>query len=212
MRRFKFFICLTVLFWTALIGYSQNFSRAQTTEKSSFPINFSFTALKSEYVVDAENGKAEKTINGRKESFRMPLDKGDSIEEIYFSEYADDLFLFYGVNNGGEAATQLLKLDAPSNKLRWKVWLPIFNITGILADNNGYFAGVGFIASVNLTTGKFIWKHENLYTEEYGKIQIFTVPKVEADKVIFKKDETDVWSRKSELVVDKDTGKNLSIK
>jgi hypothetical protein len=61
-----------------------------------------------------------------------------------------------------------------------------------------------------LATGKFIWKREDLYKEEYGKIQIFIVPKIEADKVIFRGDKP--YDEAKEIVVDKTTGKILTVK
>lgn len=212
MRHIKVFIILPVLLWSAVAVCGQNFSKAQMTEKETFPESFQFSALNADYVVTAEKGNAQKAVGKLKENFTLPLDNGDVIERIYFSKHADDLFLLYESGNGIEGATQLIRLDGKTNKIEWKILLPTFNTEGVIDGNSGYFAGVGFIAGVSLATGKFVWKHENLYTEKYGEVQIFAVPRIEADKVIFEADKADHWTNVKKIIVDKTTGKILTVK
>jgi outer membrane protein assembly factor BamB len=212
MSQFKLLIFTTFTFLLASTAFGQEFSEAKAIEKSTFAESFEFSAFENRFSVDAKSGKAHRTGGARATDFQLPLEKDDEIEKIYFSELGDDLLLLYTFNEGGYAASTLTRLDGKTNKLKWKAQIPAFNIVGFLDGDRSYIAGTGFIGAVNLATGKFVWKHENLYNEKYGKINIFAVPQVEAGKIVFRSSEKDAYTKKIALVVDKTSGRLLSVK
>jgi hypothetical protein len=47
-----------------------------------------------------------------------------------------------------------------------------------------YITGVGLVACLSLKSGKYLWRHEQLY-EQYQSFTAFDTPIVEGDFVVF---------------------------
>lgn len=118
--------------------------------------------------------------------FSLRLDKGDSLQRaIYHAEYEGDVLLVCEVSDGEGGAGFIIKLDGQTLRMKWKRWIPAFNIgQGLIEGDHAYLTAIGFVAKVNLKSGAFAWKHGNLYRND--DFNSFELPRVEGDTVLFK--------------------------
>lgn len=172
--------------------------------------NFEFSASGYKYKISGR-GRGERTGDGTAvRRFNLRIRRGDFMDgSIYHAEYKDDLLLIYEVSNGESGGGFITRLDGKTLRIKWKARIPAFNTgPGLIEGNYAYVTAIGFIAKVNLQSGIFVWKHDNLYRDDY--FNSFVLPAVEGDTVLFR--ELTVYSRPVKTVkVQKRTGKIISI-
>jgi outer membrane protein assembly factor BamB len=180
---------------------AQPAKQASGVQKKDNPLAsiFRFSADGISYVV-----KDEKIFIG-KNTKGILLTKEGNIEKLYYLPNSGDLILFYGMSSGGEGWGEIIRIAASSGQIKWRTHMPAFNVGQPLQEKEAvYVTGVGFIAKLNLTTGKYIWQKANY--EKY-KIDAFSLPVIKGNQVIFKEEPSVAINLQPKtLVVDKGNG------
>ena len=119
------------------------------------------------------------------------------------------LILIYEENCGGDSEGYITMLNALTYEKYWENGGIAFNIgEPLLCDNHVYLTGIGFIAKLNLGTGKYVWKYDDLYESGSQYFAGFKKPKRDGMKIIFEEDVSGSRKRKpNKIVVDDTTGK-----
>jgi hypothetical protein len=88
--------------------------------------------------------------------------------------------------------------------------IPGFNIGDVTIENNyAYITAIGFVSKLDLRSGKYIWKHTDLY-QKNAAFGFFDRPKIQGGKVIFRGVSRDGKAPRN-IVVDKISGKIIAI-
>lgn len=185
-------ISLSLLTFILLIVFLHHVSFAEsTTQYAKCPEMFqegqcSFTIAEWEYHVNSEGTGYRTNNKNKRQEFDLQLNKHDTIEGIQYAQLEKDIILIYGVTDGEGAACSVSRLDGQKLDRKWSAWVPAFNIsTGFIESNYLYLAGIGFVSKINLETGEFEWKHDNLYDNKYFSFNSFETPKIIDNEVIF---------------------------
>jgi hypothetical protein len=181
---------------------AQPATQATGSQKKDNPLahEFKFSASGISYLV-----KNEKLFIGNNKQGIL-LTKEGNIEKLYYLPSGGDLILFYGIGDGGEGWGKIARIGTSSRQIKWLTHMPAFNVGQPLQDKEAvYITGVGFIAKLNLKTGKYIWQKNNY--QKY-KIDSFSLPVVQGNQVFFKESSltAGVNGKPQILVVDKTTG------
>jgi hypothetical protein len=143
-------------------------------------------------------------------SLNLRLKEGDSLDRnVYYAEHEGDVLLICEVSDGEGGAGFITKLNGKTLRIKWKRWIPAFNIgQGLIEGDHAYLTAIGFVAKVNLKSGAFAWKHGNLYRD--NDFNSFELPRVESETVSFK--EVVIYDEPAKTVkVQKRSGKIVSI-
>lgn len=160
----------------------------------------------------AANGNGRRTKGDRTRRFSLRLEGGDYIENFYVSEYAGDLLLACGVTDGKSGAGFFVRLEQPSMRARWKQNIPTYNLGEPLREGHYLYAtGIGFVGKLNLETGEYVWKHEDLYGRgRKDAFDSFAAPELKGEEVLFK--ERRVYNERALTVfVRRKTGKIIRV-
>lgn len=169
-------------------------------------IAFEFPVAGFKYHV-ARNGLGNRTDgDSPARPFNLHLSKGDYIRALYYAEYQGDALLLIEVSNGAYGAGFLLRVGGSLPDIKWKQAIPGINVgRGLLDDDFAYITAKGFVAKVDLRSGSYAWRHEDL--ENGSTFQAFDPPGLDGNKVLFP---SRGQGRKAALAVNKQTGRILS--
>jgi hypothetical protein len=112
-------------------------------------------------------GKGELVNSKSKETrtFRVPLEKDEWIEKLYYCFYKGDFIFLYEVTSGPEGAARIVRMDHQTLKEKWGKKIPAFNLGPPLkVDNKAFVTGIGFVGQLNLDNGDYDWMHDKLYS------------------------------------------------
>jgi len=158
-------------------------------------------------------GQATRTrANGTSDSFRLPLEKDDTIEEVYFASVSGGVLIVYGfrcwdTDGAAGAATQLVE---PYLSVKWAAEIPAFNVgPPLLAGTELYVTAIGFVGKLNIVDGRYLWRHDGLYRSQDNRYNSFDRPRIGADVVEFPESISLVTATRSPYVlrVNRRTGK-----
>jgi hypothetical protein len=97
-------------------------------------------------------------------------------------------------------------------RMKWKRVIPGFNVgQGLLDGAFAYVTGIGFVGKVNLKSGAYAWRHADLYGQANSAFNIFALPEVEGNVVIFREAEHYLRKKVAVIRVQRHTGKIISI-
>lgn len=133
-----------------------------------------------------EDGRGTRTSSST--VFKLPLAKGEIVDNVYFSAHKNDLIFVYGVSLGGDGRGAVASFNSTTLKLKWKANISGFNVgKGLIENRFAYLTAIGFVAKIDLTTGKYVWKHDDLYNRNKtnGAFNSFEVPELDNNSVIF---------------------------
>jgi hypothetical protein len=168
---------------------SQIFQHAAAIKSKAMPEPeaFEFELNGFSYHISS-NGNGRRMKDDKKRRFNLWLDGRDFITSIYFSEYEGDLLLICEVSDVESGAGFVTRLGQPSMRARWKQHVPGFNVGEPLREGrNLYVTGIGFVGKLDLETGEYVWKHENLYGRgRKDAFNSFAVPELKGEEVLFK--------------------------
>ena len=174
------------------------------------PSSFEFSSSVYKYRI-LSSGRGRRT-GGQvaPRSFNLRLDKSYSLDRlIYYAELESDVLLMCEVSDGESGGGFIARLDGQTLRMKWKREIPGFNLgQGLIQGNHAYLTAIGFIAKLNLKSGTYHWKHDNLYRD--GDFNSFKLPAVEGDVILFKEEVTYDEPAKT-IEVQKQTGKIISI-
>lgn len=181
--------------------------------KTEHPFQVEFTTADVAFLID-ENGLGKRTDSkGVTQNINLGLDNGEILEGLfYYAIYEGDLLLMFEtyLNDGG--AGFIARFNRSTLGLKWKRLIPAFNVgQGLINDKFAFVTAIGFVGKVNLESGVFAWKHDNLYGQKDVAFNSFEAPQIEGNIVRFV--ETGNYLRKTlaRIEVDMKTGKVLKI-
>lgn len=138
--------------------------------------------------------------------FNLHLSKGDYIRALYYAEYQGDALLLIEVSNGAYGAGFILRVGGAQPDIKWKQAIPDINVgRGLLDEDFAYITAKGFVAKVDLRTGGYAWRHEDLANG--SAFEAFDPPGLDGNKVLFP---SRGRGRKAALAVNRQTGRILS--
>ena len=169
-------------------------------------IAFEFPIANFKYQV-ARNGIGNRTDgDSSAQSLNLHLSKGDYIRSLYYAEYQGDALLLIEVTNGAYGAGFIVRVGGALPDIKWKQAIPGVNVgRGLLDDDFAYITAKGFVAKVNLRSGSYAWRHEDL--EHGSTFEAFDPPGLDGNKVWFP---ARGGGRKTAVTVEKQTGRVLS--
>lgn len=187
---------------------------AEVKGHPEYPLTSSFEFSRSGYKYRISSDGRGRRTGARlpPRSFNLRLNKEDSLERVvYHAEYQDDILLLCEVSGADSGAGFITRLDGQTLRMKWKKWIPAFNVgQGVIEDDFAYVTAVGFVGKVDLKSGAFVWKHEDLFRGG-STFSSFELPRIEGETVLFKEDT--IYDEPAKTIkVDKQTGKILSIR
>jgi len=221
MGRSRIILLLIILVY-GLVGVLQAqtkvFSEAKGTTATGKYYDFekwSFSIGTDKYEIT--NKGRGKRISGKNRvtKFRLSLEGSEIIDgTIYFAEYKNDVLLLYETYEGGYGMGYIVCLNASNLRLKWRAFVYGFNVgQGLIENKFAYLTAIGFIGKVDLGTGKYVWKHEDLYRkyDESGAFNSFLTPEIKDDIVIFKEDDDLNKGFDHQIQVNKSSGKIIRV-
>ena len=216
MKKTKIIFVLTLfslVLSVNLRAQTKAFSSAKGAGKNQASYEFerwNFSIGKNQYEID-KNGLGRRiNFAGILTKFRLLKADDESLHRvIYFSPYKNDLLLLSEIDYQGYGAGFIVRLDGKTLKTKWRREIPGFNIAqGLIEKKWAYLAAIGFIAKIDLETGKYLWKHDDLYRkyEESGAFNIFETPKSVNSLVLFKEE-----GENNQIEVNKMSGKIIKV-
>lgn len=212
-------VFLGFLLFGNLFAQTKVFTEANCFKASSEKIfdceHWSFSMGEKKFEI--ENGGRGKLTIPEKTSqvFSVSINNADYIDRvIYFAEIGEDLLLIGELSFSDAGGGFIARLDAKSLKTKWSSVIPAFNIaSGLIEDNSAYIAGIGFIAKINLNSGKYIWKHDDLYRkyDENGAFNVFLTPRTKGELVIFEEEDSLNRGFDHQIHVNKSSGKIVNV-
>jgi hypothetical protein len=171
---------------------------------------FEFSTSRHKYRI-LRSGRGTRTGAGiASRSFNLRLEKDDLLERrLFFAEYEGDVLLVCGVSDGEYGAGFITRLDGKTLRMKWKRRIPAFNLgQGLIEGEHAYVTAIGFVARVNLASGIYEWKHDDLYRN--NDFNSFKPPRLEGDLILFT--EEDMYSEPAKTIkLQKQSGKIVSI-
>lgn len=189
------------------------FSEATSLPDLIAPVAFEFSQGGYQYQISVTGKGSRKSDREQLQAFNLQLDKHDRLTRtLYYREYGGDLLLIGEVGDEESGAGFIVRLDRSTLRMKWKRAIPGFNIGQGLSDEDyAYVTCIGFIAKVNLKTGAYMWRHDNLYQRGSGAFNSFELPEVNGNVVIFRESTDYLPKKKATIRVQRDTGKIMSI-
>ena len=189
----------------------QAFSAAKSFPEPPDAASFEFSSGGFQYKI-AGNGKGRRSGNNKR-SFSLRVAPNDYLtHELYYAEYEGDLLLIAEVSNGDYGMGFIARLDGATLRMKWKRVIPGFNVgQGLLDGAFAYVTGIGFVGKVNLRSGAYAWRHTDLYGQANSAFNIFALPEVEGNAVIFREAKHYLRKKTAVIRVQRHTGKILSI-
>ncbi|OFY42354.1 MAG: hypothetical protein A2X18_10705 [Bacteroidetes bacterium GWF2_40_14] len=91
-------------------------------------------------------------------------DPGLFIDRAYYHKQGDTLFLFVEESNMDEGMGGIIKINLEKKKIEWRVYGFGFNMGyPYIIGSVAYVTSIGGVGKLNLITGKFIFKYNDLY-------------------------------------------------
>jgi hypothetical protein len=224
--RFAILVSLTVLTWLGtgksqsnetgparLIEADKN-SAAKENRYSDAVYSFAIGGLS--YRITGEGELSVHSLRSQRTLAKTPLDfpKPAYISGIRYLAVKSDLILGYDVLlvrrpirdgdkvvEGDVLQGRVARFQGTSLKTKW-VAITALTDPGpqVVAGNSMFVTGIGMIGEIDLDTGAYLWRHENILERNPAKYVIFTLPRVEGSFVFFEEDPAFLRSRASEII------------
>jgi hypothetical protein len=187
------------------------------TGKGIEALDHEFTVSGYKYTILSSGRGNRKDEKGSIRRFSLPLNGYYLDGQIYYADYRGDVLLICETSDSEYGTGFITRLDGRTLAMKWKRTIPGFNVgQGLLEGNHAYVTAIGFVGKVNLDTGVYAWKHDNLFRTETPEgaypdtdFNSFKLPEVNGDFVLFKAVETYRPPAKT-LKIQKSTGKIIS--
>ncbi len=222
MNSFKYIfsvIGLTLTLFGILQAQIRNFSEAEGVRAANDKIygyeSWNFPINTDKYEIN-KGGCGKKTSkNNVIKKFCFSIKDAAFIDKaIYFAEYQGDLVILGELSFGDSGSGFIVRINEKTLTTKWRTSIPTFNIAkGLIEDNSAYLAATGFVSKVDLESGKYIWKYDDLYRkyDESGAFNVFLTPQVENNLVIFKEEDTLKRGFNHQIHVNKSSGKIIKV-
>ncbi len=119
----------------------------------------------------------------------LTLEKNYHIEGLWYARFNDDLIVAYETSNFDYGGSYIARIDMSKKTPLWTTPMGAFNLgEPAFRDQYLYVTSIGFVAKLDLTTGRNVWKHGNLYEQQTQDFNSFQRPVFDGDRVIFQGD------------------------
>ena len=176
------------------------------------PEAFEFEMNGFAYHISA-NGNGRRTKGKKARGFNLRLDRGESVNKLFYSEFEGDLLLLLHTTIADVGLGFVTRLEQPSMRGLWRQRIPAKDVGRPLRDGHGlYVTGAGFVGKLDLRTGEYAWQHDDLEVERGAgskPLHAFDEPELDADAVLFR--ERPVYNPRRTLVIDKKSGKIIRV-
>jgi hypothetical protein len=190
---------------------SQLFQKARGVPEAA-PEAFEFELSGYSYRV-AKNGAGRRWKGDKTRRFNLRLAGLDFIKRAYVAEYDANVVLVCEVTDGRRVAGFVARLEQPSMRARWRQEIPDGNVGPPLREDQYlYLTAAGFVAKLDLGTGAYVWRNDNLYERGGGDdtFNVFALPELTGGAVLFR--DVPLYSpRPTTVRVHKKTGKIISV-
>lgn len=152
------------------------------------------------------NGNGRRTKGKSVRGFNLRLDSGDTVGNLFYTEFEGDLLLLIHLANAGGGAGMVTRLEQPSMRGLWRQRIAAPDIGEPLRDgHNLYVTGKGLVGKLDLRTGEYAWQHEGLEDVRGA----FDAPELKGDAVLFR--EQSVYNPRRTLVLEKKSGRVIRV-
>ncbi len=171
---------------------------------------FQFSSSGNKYKIKADGSGMRGSGNLKPTKFNLKIASGDFIESLSFLDFEDNILILASITDNEGSGGSVYSLKKANSQVQWVANIPGFNIGYVaIEDNYAYITAIGFISKLDLRSGKYIWKHTNLYQKDRA-FGIFDRPEVQSKTVIFRGISNDGTAPKN-IVIDKISGKIIAI-
>ncbi len=205
--------------WKIVEYYGELVTENETSiwDDPDLPKEFTFVYDNNTYTIYPDGkGKAKVQQKGKvTHKFSIPLDKGVRIYKVQHLKYEGDLILIYEYKDYESAGGSVTRVDGNTFETRWTLRTWAVNISEPLLNLKYlYVAGIGFVGKIDLDTGRYAWKHTDLYRDPWY-YNMFDKPRIEGDRVFFPERLPEDLRKRAKrepvtLVVDIESGKIIS--
>ena len=179
--------------------------------------DYEFTVSGYKYTILGYGQGKREDSKGFIRSFKLPLNSNYLDAQIQYADYRGDVLLICETSDSEYGIGFITRLDGRTLKMKWKRTIPGFNLgQGLLESNHAYVTAIGFVGKVNLETGTYAWKRNELYknSQQTGRysdddFNSFELPKLEGEAVLFTEQDT-YRNPPQTLKVNKRTGKIIA--
>jgi hypothetical protein len=171
---------------------------------------FQFYSSGNKYKIKADGSGIRESGNLKTTKFNLKIATGDFIESLSFLDFEDNLLMIASITDNEGSGGSVYSLRKTNSQVKWATNIPGFNIGDVtIEDNYAYITAIGFVSKLDLRSGKYIWKHPNLYQKNHA-FASFDRPEIQGKTVIFRGISTDGAAPKN-IVIDKASGKIIAI-
>jgi len=147
------------------------------------------------------------------DSIQLWTDGHIDYDDVYLYEDDENYYFFFtesawGVD-GSTSWLQKISKDPLNSIYATNIWG--FNLgKPIIHGNFAYVSAIGFVGKIDITNGKYAWKHDSLYNREKAAFTSF-------QKVIVREETVEFWSENiikeelSTIIVDNESGEIIKI-
>ncbi len=154
-------------------------------------------------VVITISGTGQVTANvGRTASqFQLPFD-GAYLDGItHYTSYQGAPIILFSVSNGESGWGGVVRVQHPELRVGWHLKVPAFNVgAGTLEGSSLYVSGIGFVARIDVESGRYVWQHEGLYDQRDRAFNSFDAPVVTSTEVLFRESDSANISRPLKVI------------
>jgi hypothetical protein len=134
--------------------------------------------------------------------FQLELEHGFRLERVFIGEYGGDLIVAYECGDGESVFSCVVRIDGRALETKWTLRIPHMNISfGTMKSKYLYQTAHGFISKIDMDSGSFIWKHDNLYDRERYSFNSFQTPVIDGDTILFIEEKIPITAYKAPRVI-----------
>lgn len=200
-------LCLTISTPAQRSSYPFTAAKALTDVADASDFQFSMSGYNFTVVSSGRGLRSGGTSPTR--SFNFRLDRNNYLTRVvYYADYERDLLLIYEVSDSDYGYGYIERLDGLTLKRKWRRAISGFNVgQGLIEDHHAYVTAIGFIGKVDLVTGFYVWRHQNLYERSKKAFNDFELPEVKGPLVIFSEGPSHLRKKVATIRVQRQNGK-----
>ncbi len=120
------------------------------------------------------------------DSFRVQLPDHFVIEGIQYGHFECDPILQVEYTNVVTSGAHVVRFDRRELSVQWTARPFGFNAASAVFENGFlYVAAIGTVGKLDLESGRYAWRHDDLYERSTGAFSSFASPRISGDTVIF---------------------------
>lgn len=173
--------------------------------------SFSWRANENRYSLNAD-GVLGLTSGKIARQVKLPI--AGFVVQMSLLAHSDDILVVLETDFAGDGQGFICRVQNNLAAIRWCQNVPSFNLRASISNDSIWIGGNGFVARLNLKSGKYHWKHRGLYNYCADGEDSFNVvwPASESGTAIIFDSKGSNDRNERQLVVEKSAGKIISAK